>query len=113
MLLVPLPWTARVWALLFLTCWWPSQRYDWQRSRAHRKLTDRARQMGLLGALAGCPDAPWWSPPGRSSAARACGITPACLRSEQLFQMSKTEADMIKVPRALYERLTETLCYAA
>jgi hypothetical protein len=29
------------------------------------------------------------------------------------FQMSKTAVDMIKVPRALFERLTETLCYAA
>jgi hypothetical protein len=50
MLLVPLPWTARVWALPFLTCLCPSQRYDEQRGRAHRKLTDRARQMLLLVA---------------------------------------------------------------
>jgi len=35
------------------------------------------------------------------------------LWAEQRFQMSQTEADMIKVPRALYKRLTETLCYAA
>jgi hypothetical protein len=26
---------------------------------------------------------------------------------------SRTEADMVKIPRILYERLTETLCYAA
>jgi DDE superfamily endonuclease len=50
MLLVPLPWTARVWALPFLTCLCPSQRYDEQRGRAHRKLTDRARQLLLLVA---------------------------------------------------------------
>lgn len=50
MLLVPLPWTTRVWALPFLTCWCPSQRYDEQRGRAHRKLTDRARQMLWLVA---------------------------------------------------------------
>jgi Transposase DDE domain len=47
---VPLPWTPRVWALPFLTCLWPSQRYDEQRGRAHRTLTDRARQMLLLVA---------------------------------------------------------------
>ena len=35
------------------------------------------------------------------------------LWADQHFQMSQTEADMIKVPRALYERLTETLYYAA
>jgi hypothetical protein len=50
MLLVPLPWTARVWALPFLTCLCPSQRYDEQRGRAHRTLTDRARQMLFLVA---------------------------------------------------------------
>src|SRR5262245_60043926 len=50
MLLVRLPWTQRVWALPFLTCLYPSQRYDEQRGRAHRKLTDRARQMILLVA---------------------------------------------------------------
>jgi hypothetical protein len=45
MLLVPLPWAQRVWALPFLTCWCPSQRDDEQHGRAHRKVTDRARQM--------------------------------------------------------------------
>ena len=50
MLLVPVPWAIRVWALPFLTCLCPSQRYDEQRGRAHRKLTDRARQMILLVA---------------------------------------------------------------
>jgi len=29
------------------------------------------------------------------------------------FQMSQTTSDMIKVPRSLLERLTDTLCYAA
>jgi hypothetical protein len=48
--LVPLPWAHRVWALPFLTCLCPSQRYDEQRGRAHRTLTDRARQMLLLVA---------------------------------------------------------------
>lgn len=50
MLLVPLPWAVRVWALPFLTCLCPSQRYHEQRGRAHRTLTDRARQMILLVA---------------------------------------------------------------
>jgi hypothetical protein len=35
------------------------------------------------------------------------------LWSHQHFQMSKMDSDMIKVPRSLVERLTETLCYAA
>jgi hypothetical protein len=35
------------------------------------------------------------------------------LWTAQHFQMSQTQADMIKVPRSLFERLTELLCYAA
>jgi hypothetical protein len=35
------------------------------------------------------------------------------LWSHQHFQLSETKADMIKVPRSLLERLTDTLCYAA
>jgi hypothetical protein len=35
------------------------------------------------------------------------------LWSHHHFQMSKTTSDMIKVPRSLLERLTDTLCYAA
>ncbi len=35
------------------------------------------------------------------------------LWSHHHFQMSQTTSDMIKVPRSLVERLTETLCYAA
>jgi len=48
MLLVRVPWAGRVWALPFLTCLCPSERYYKQRGRPHRKLTERARQMLLL-----------------------------------------------------------------
>jgi hypothetical protein len=50
MLLVEIPWANRVWALPFLTALCPSQRYCTEHGRAHRKLTDRARQMLLLAA---------------------------------------------------------------
>jgi DDE superfamily endonuclease len=45
MLLAPVPWAGRVWALPFLTCLAPSERYDQQHQRRHKKLTDWARQM--------------------------------------------------------------------
>jgi hypothetical protein len=45
MLLVPIPWAGRVWALPFLTALSPSQRYYTGRGRTHQKLTDRARQV--------------------------------------------------------------------
>lgn len=48
MLLVEIPWAGRIWALPFLTCLCPSQRYYQERGRTHQKLTERARQMLLL-----------------------------------------------------------------
>lgn len=44
MLLVPIPWAKRVWALPFLTVLAPSERYYEGKLRAHKKLTDWARQ---------------------------------------------------------------------
>jgi hypothetical protein len=48
MLLVPIPWAQRVWALPFMTVLAPSERYHQERSQRHQKLTDWARQMLLV-----------------------------------------------------------------
>jgi hypothetical protein len=45
MLLAPIPWTHRTWALPFLTCLAPSERFYIKKARAHKKLTDWGRQM--------------------------------------------------------------------
>lgn len=45
MLLVPIPWAARVWALPFLTALCPSERYHERHGKRHKRLTDWARQM--------------------------------------------------------------------
>ena len=45
MLLAPVPWAQRVWALPFLTALAPSERYCQQRGRRHKKLTDWGRQL--------------------------------------------------------------------
>jgi hypothetical protein len=47
MLLVPIPWVGRVWALPFLTALAPSERYCRERGRHHKKLTDWGRQLVL------------------------------------------------------------------
>ncbi|PHN02068.1 IS701 family transposase [Flavilitoribacter nigricans] len=47
MLLTPISWADRVWALPFLTVLAPSERYHQQRGKAHKKITDWARQMML------------------------------------------------------------------
>jgi hypothetical protein len=45
MLLTPIPWAQRVWALPFLTVLAPSQRFHEQRGKRHKTITDWARQM--------------------------------------------------------------------
>jgi hypothetical protein len=45
MLLVPIPWAERVWALPFFTVLAPSERYHQQRGQRHKTLADWARQM--------------------------------------------------------------------
>jgi len=45
MLLAPIPWAGRVWALPFLTVLAPSQRYHEQHQKKHKTITDWARQM--------------------------------------------------------------------
>src|SRR5215203_5531936 len=48
MLLAPIPWAGRVWALPFLTALAPSERCTREQGRQHKKLTDRARQLLVL-----------------------------------------------------------------
>jgi hypothetical protein len=48
MLLAPVPFAGRVWALPFLTTLAPSERYTRTQGRRHKLLTDRARQLLLL-----------------------------------------------------------------
>src|SRR5690349_22809931 len=47
MLLAPIPWAGRVWALPFLTALAPSERYCRERGKRHKKRTDWARQLAL------------------------------------------------------------------
>src|SRR6266545_7768837 len=45
MLLAPVPWAKRTWALPFLSVLAPSERYHQEREMRHKKLSDHARQM--------------------------------------------------------------------
>jgi hypothetical protein len=47
MLLVPVSWAGRVWALPFLAALAPSERYCREHGRQHKKLTDWGRQLVL------------------------------------------------------------------
>src|SRR5215213_5858728 len=55
MLLVPISWAGRVWALPFLTALAPSERYCRERGLRHKKLTERGRQL-VLQARRWMPD---------------------------------------------------------
>ncbi|MDO9713006.1 transposase [Paracraurococcus lichenis] len=57
MLLVPISWAGRVWALPFLTALAPSERYCRERGLRHKKLTDWGRQLVLQATLM------VWTPP--------------------------------------------------
>jgi hypothetical protein len=48
MLLVPIPWAARTWALPVLTALAPSERSNRERGQRHKTLTDWARQLLLV-----------------------------------------------------------------
>ena len=47
MLLTPIPWAQRVWALPFLTVLAPSERYYQGKARKHKKLTQWAQQIAM------------------------------------------------------------------
>ncbi|MDP9315394.1 MAG: transposase [Chloroflexota bacterium] len=57
MVLAPIPWAGRVWALPFLTVLAPSERYAAERGKRHKKLTDWARQM-VIQVRRWLPDRP-------------------------------------------------------
>ena len=48
MLLVQIPWAARVWALPFLSALAPSERYGAERGKRHKKITEWAWQLLLV-----------------------------------------------------------------
>jgi hypothetical protein len=58
MLLTPIPWAQRIWALPVMTAIAPSERYYETRGRKPKTLTERAQQMIKLLRV-GCPSARW------------------------------------------------------
>jgi hypothetical protein len=57
MLLAPVPWAARTWALPFLTCLAPSERYAQKRRKRHKPVLAWSRQM-VFQAQRWLPDRP-------------------------------------------------------
>ena len=93
MLLVEIPWAGRVWALPFMSALCPSERYCKERSRAHRKLTDRARQMLLLAAR--------WLP--RREVVVTADSSFAALELLEAVRAEVTVVTRLRLDAALYE----------
>ncbi len=96
MLLVPIPWAARTWALPFLTALAPSERYDHERGHAHKTLTDWARQV-LLTIRRWWPDRPLIVVADSSYA--ALELLAAC----QSWSRPVTMVTRLRLDAALYE----------
>jgi hypothetical protein len=96
MLLVPIPWARRVWALPFLSVLAPSERYAAERGKRHKKLTDWARQSLFLVRR-------WW--PEREIVAVADSGYAAIALLSRLARLSKPIAMVIRLrlDAALYE----------
>jgi hypothetical protein len=56
--------------------------------------------------------AAWYSKK-QATFADAMALVRCCLWNNCHFSMSSSEVEVVKIPRALFERLTDTLCYAA
>jgi hypothetical protein len=96
MLLVPVPWAARTWALPFLTALAPSERYDRAHGRRHKALTDWARQLLLVVRRWG-PDRPIVAVAASSYAALAF------LASCRAWPNPVTVVTRLRLDAALYE----------
>ena len=96
MLLVPIPWAGRTWALPFLSALAPSERYDQQRGRRHKALTDWARQL-LLTVRRASPDRPLVAVADSTSA--AIELLAAC----RAWPQPVTIVTRLRLDAALYE----------
>jgi hypothetical protein len=94
MLLAPIPWAGRVWALPFLTALAPSERYCRERGRRHKRLTDWARQMALQARR--------WLP-GREVVLLGDGGFAALDLLSALAQAGMTCVTRLRLDAALYE----------
>jgi hypothetical protein len=93
MLLVPISWAGRVWALPFLTTLAPSKRYCREHGRRHKKLTDWGRQLVLQARR--------WMP-GRSLVLVADSSFAALELLASLVQQGVTCVTRLRLDAALY-----------
>ena len=96
MLLVPIPWAARTWALPFLTALAPSERYNQAHGRCHKTLTDWARQLLLVVRR-------WWPERPLIAVADSTYAALAFLAACQCWSHPVTVVTRLRLDAALYE----------
>jgi hypothetical protein len=96
MLLVPIPWAGRVWALPFLTALAPSVRYDQERGRRHKTLADWARQLLRLVRR-------WWPDRPIIAVADSSYAALEMLAACQAWPRPVTVITRLRLDAALYE----------
>jgi DDE superfamily endonuclease len=96
MLLVPIPWAGRVWALPFLTSLAPSERYAQDRGRRHKTLTDWARQLLLVIRR-------WWPERPLIAVADSSYAALELLAGCQAWPQPVTVITRLRLDAALYE----------
>jgi hypothetical protein len=100
MVLAPISWAGRVWALPFLSMLAPSERYHLERGQRHKKLSDWARQM--------IAQVRRWLP-GRAlvfvadSGYAVLDLLAFCIRISKRYDGSVTFVTRLRLDAALYE----------
>jgi hypothetical protein len=96
MLLVPVPWAARTWALPVLTALAPSERYDTDHGRRHKTVTDWARQLLLTVRR-------WWPERGIVAVADSSYAALDFLAACSAWRTPVTVITRLRLDAALYE----------
>jgi len=96
MLLVPIPWAARVWALPVLTALAPSARYAQAQGQQHKTITDWARQLLLTVSR-------WWPERAIIAVADRSYAALAFLAACRAFRTPVTVITRLRLDAALYE----------
>ena len=94
MLLAPIPWAGRIWALPFLTALVPSERVCLERGRRHKSLLDVGRQLALQARR--------WLP-GRDLVLVGDGSFSALLFLDAMRRARITAITRLRLDAALYE----------
>jgi DDE superfamily endonuclease len=96
MLLVPIPWAARIWALPVLSALAPSARHDAEQGRRHKTLTDWARQLLLVVRR-------WWPERAIVAVADSTYAALAFLAACHAWRNPVTVVTRLRLDAALYD----------